>query len=612
MRSFRPRAPRRSSLRTHLSHALSALTLVVALGGCSTLYSRTIDRGDQAAALGRWDDAAVFYQRAADLEPDEREAKEKLKNARRHQAAERVKLGRAALANGKPRDALKPLSEATKLDPSSADAKQAFAEARAAVVAEAKKELQAGNLRQALLVAREVLALLPEDAEALDIEGQARTKLAEQAVAKAQEFEKAGNLTSAMMQYAEALVMRPDNSTARSRLPDLKQPVRDRVTFNVALGTFDGDTRADDLGSDVGPSDIARGIDATYLIRVSDKPPTKASYTLNGMRLGGQFRGYIYKRDSERSTRSCDYICGTELVANPEYGRAQADMNAKQLEYANAQSQEQMASQRIQPAENAANTARQNESSAQSARDAASMALSQCRSSSPDPNVCSALQAGLDQAEARYQQAQAERQRAEADLSDARSALSEASSRRSQAEMDSRSATDHFNGTPPQITVDKHCNHDYSVDTVSVRGDVELVLKGESLYDTTPVMNQTVNGHFDAHDETYRAERGFCVEIVNGDPLDLPAEGSVKKKVVESAVSHGQGAVINAYETYRKDYLTRARAAEADRKEADAADLYIRFLVTATKMGADEQDARSKVSGFVGVTPEAIDLALAR
>jgi hypothetical protein len=382
--------------------------------------------------------------------------------------------------------------------------------------------------------------------------------------------------------------------------------------YNIALLTFDGDNKADGLGSSVGSADIARGIDAKYLIRVSDKAPGKQPFTINGMRLGGQFRGYKFKRDHQKSTRTCDYVCGTELVANPEYGRAQAEMNARQLDFSNAQSQEQMASQRVPPAQNAANAARQNESNAQSARDSANSALSQCRSSSPDPNVCAPLQSAADQAEARYQQAVSERQRTEADLNDAQAALSDASARRSQAEADSRAATDHFNNTPPQISVDKHCNHDYGVDTVSVRGDVALVLNGESFYDTTPVLNETVNGHYDAHDETFKPERGFCAEIANGDPLDLPAEGAVKKLVVDSAISHAQGSVINAYERYRKDYLTKAHTAEADKKNDEAADFYVRFLLTATSMQTDEQAARSSVSGLVGVTPEAIDLALQR
>ncbi len=289
----------------------------LALAGCSTVYSRTIDQGDEAAALGKWDDAATYYQHAADIEPEEKEAQGKLKNAHKHQALERLRVGKAALANGHGREALKPLFEAQNLDPTNAEARQAFTEACAAVIAEARKELDAGNLRQSLLVVRDVLAIVPTNADALEVEGKARTKLAEESITKGQAFEKDGKNASALLEYAEALVMRPDNSTAIGKVTALRQDFQGRVTFNVALGKFDGDPQADNLGSSVGPEDIARGLSTTYLIRVTDKPPAKQAYTLAGMRLGGEFRGYKYRRDSQRSQRACDYICGTELVSNP-------------------------------------------------------------------------------------------------------------------------------------------------------------------------------------------------------------------------------------------------------------------------------------------------------
>ncbi|MFO0612269.1 MAG: hypothetical protein U0414_06765 [Polyangiaceae bacterium] len=604
------RNPRRSSF---FGLVLGA-ALAISVAGCSSLYSEAIDRGDVAAAAGNWDEAARHYQTAADLEPGEKEARDKLRNAKQHQAADRVKIAKNALAAGHPRDALRPAFDATQFDPSSADAKATFEQAHKGTLDEAQRELQAQNYRQALLVAREVLAILPADPGALDIEGQARTRIAEQAVQKGQALEKDGKLSQALLQYAEALVMRPDNGTAIGRVSDLKLQLRERVMFNVVLGTFDGDTAADNLGSNVGAQDLARGIDPRYLIRVGDKTPAKQSFTLQGMRLGGIFKGYKFQKQHSNSTRGCDYICGTELVVNPEYGRAQADLNAAQLELSNAQAAEQSAQARIPSLERAVDTAKQNESSARQARDSASSAYNSCASTAGQnaSQVCASMRAVLDQAEAQFHQAENERNRAEADLSEGRSQLSQAQSRRSSAESAEFGARSRFQNTPPQIEVDKHCTHNYNVDTVSERGDVALVLNGESLYDETPTLNETVNGHFDAVDETFKAEPGFCQEIAAGDPLNLPAEGAVKKKVVEDAVSHAQGSVLNAYERYRADYLTRARAAEGDQNGDEASENYIRFLFTATAIADAENQARTKISGLVGVTPEAIDLAMKR
>lgn len=605
---------RKLPTRSRFFGLLLGAALAFSVAGCSTLYSQAMDHGDVAAASGNWDEAAKYYQQAAELEPGEQEARDKLRSAKQHQAADRVKIAKNALAAGHPRDALRPAFDATQLDPSSADAKATFEQAHKGALDEAERELQAQNYRQALLVAREVLAILPADPRAIDVEGQARTKIAEQAVQKGQDLEKEGKLSQALMQYAEALVMRPDNSTAVSRIGDLKLQLRERVMFNIVLGTFDGDTAADNLGSNIGAGDIARGIDGAYLIRVSDKLPPKQAFTLQGMRLGGIFKGYKFQTLKSRSQRGCDYICGTEMVVNPEYGRAQADLNAAQLELSSAQSAEQSAQSRIPSLERAVDTAKQNESSARQARDSAESAFRSCESTAGQnaSQVCGSLRGVRDQAESQFQQAQNERSRAEADLSEGRSQLSQAQSRRSSAESAEFGARSRFQNTPPQIEVDKHCIHNYNVDTVTEQGDVALNLNGESLYDETPTLNETVNGHFDAVDETFKAEQGFCQEISGGDPLNLPAEGAVKKKVVDDAVSHAQGSIVNAYERYRTNYLTQARQAEGDQKNDDAADSYIRFLFTASKIGDPETQARSKVSGLVGVTPEAVDLALKR
>lgn len=605
---------RNLSMRSRFFGLLLGAALAFSVAGCSTLYSQAIDKGDIAAAAGNWDEAARYYQQAADLEPGEQEARDKLRNAKQRQAAERVKIAKASLAAGRPREALRPAFDATQLDPSSADAKATFEQAHKGTLDEAERELQAENLRQALLIAREVLAILPSDPRAIDVEGQARTKLAEQAVQKGQAHEKDGKLSQALMQYAEALVMRPDNSTALGRIGDLKLQMRERVMYNIVLGTFDGDTAADNLGSNIGAGDIARGIDGAYLIRVSDKLPVKQAFTLQGMRLGGIFKGYKFQTNKSRSQRGCDYICGTEWVVNPEYGRAQADLNAAQLELSSAQAAEQSAQARIPSLERAVDTAKQNESSARQARDSAESAFRSCESTAGQnaSQACASLRAVRDQADAQFSQAQNERSRAEADLSEGRSQLSQAQSRRSSAESAEFGARSRFQNTPPQIEVDKHCIHNYNVDTVTEQGDVALNLNGESLYDETPTLNETVNGHFDATDETFKAEQGFCQEIKAGDPLVLPAEGAVKKKVVEDAVSRAQGSIVGAYERYRASYLTQARQAEGDQKPDDAADHYIRFLLTAAAMGDPEAQARAKVSGLVGVTPEAVDLAIRR
>jgi hypothetical protein len=91
------------------------------------------------------------------------------------------------------------------------------------------------------------------------------------------------------------------------------------VTFYVALKNFDGDKTADELGSDVNAAAIGGGLDPTLPLRVVDKMPKPKAHTAQGMRLGGVFRGYNFGKKTTRSSQSCDYICGKELVPNPAY-----------------------------------------------------------------------------------------------------------------------------------------------------------------------------------------------------------------------------------------------------------------------------------------------------
>lgn len=575
--------------------------------GCSSLYSRSLDRGDQMAALGRWDEAALLYERAVRVEPEEAEARAKLHAAHQHQAHDRVVQGRALLTAGRPREALKPLVTAARIDPESTEAKTALEEARAAIVGQARKELDAGNTRQALLVAREVLALLPGDPDARAIEETARTRIADQAAALGQAFEKDGKLVPALVEYAEALVFRPENETANARFPELRIGLRAQVTFHVVLGSFDGDPKADDLGGNVGATDLARGLDPAYLIRFASSAPTPEGFTLNGMRLGGAFHDYGFAKQSSRTNRSCDYICGTDLVPNPEYGQAQADLNAREIDRSNAVAAALATGTFIPRLERSLDAARRDSVRAQRDVERARQTLGVCETSSKNPATeCAALRVERDQAQTRLVGAQDREQRLGSDLATAESERSRADENQAAAESASLTARARFNATPMQMTIDRHCNYNYGVDLFSEQGRLDLSLKGESLYERVSVLNESVTGRFVAEDETFPAEHGKCGILESGDPLDLAPESVVRRQTLDSAVLLAQGRIVTAFEKYRSDYLTRARAFEVDPKRDDAIDAYMRYLTTQIRVNDDGARAEASVSGLLGVTPDAV------
>lgn len=583
------------------------LPIALLVAGCSSLFSRSIDRGDELAALGRWDDAASQYERATRLDPEDADARAKLAEARRHQASERVARGEDLLAHGKPREALRPFLEATRLDPSSRPARDALERARALSVQEARRELDAGNTRQALLEAREILAVLPADPDAAQIDQRARTIIADEATARGQEFEKAGQLSAALVEYAEALVHRPEHGVANARFAAMKSAVAARVTYHVILGNFDGDPKADGLGGSVGAADLANGLDPKYLVRVSSSAPPSEGFQLNGMRLGGAFHDYSFKTSRASTARSCDFVCGTDVVANPEYGRAEADLREAELDRATAEVAANAASARVPPLERALHAAHDSTRRERRELDAARTALAQCESISRTPATdCAGQRAVRDHAQGEVDRAEADERRAESELSRATTDAASAESDRSSRVSAAMTARARFDGTPAQVSVDRHCNYAYDVDIVSERGAVELSLAGEGLYDEQPTLVDGVTGQFAAQDETFPPEGGKCALLERGDPLVLPPESDVRRRSLESAIALARGRVLAQFERYRADYLTRARAAEVDKKSDQAVESYVRYLVTATGPSEDGDRAIASVSSLLGVTPDAV------
>lgn len=561
---------------------LTVLSLVFALG-CGGAFKDAMERGDRQAAAGDWDGAAKAYEYAVRLDPEDEEAAAKLKHARREQASERVEKAQALLRTGRAREAMQPFHEAKKLDPSNQEAVRGYDQAKAKVLSDAEAAIAAGKLKEGFELARHVLLLEPDDEKARAIEAEAKTKIADAAVGRAKEHEQKGALALALVDYGEAVRYVPTHVEGTTRLDEVRKTLRTQVTFWVALGNFDGEKKADDLGADVNADVIARHIDPSLPLRVISKMPVDKdkSFKLQGMRLGGVFREYRFDRTSSRADRTCEYVCGKETKPNPAYPTAEAEMRTAQSALGAAEGRLSAAKAALPAAERTREAARVRSDAAKQELDRAEAELSQCRSSSGgQANACSSQEQRRDRAKTDADNARNDFDAADRAASDARREQSEAESDLSFKRMDAESKKRAFETTPTTIEVDKICPHRWSVETVHVGGSVECVLRGESLYDTSVVMTRSVNGKFGAEDQTFPAQPGLCSEVAKADPLRLPSEGDVKRQVVGSAVAATSKEIVRTFNDYRKSYLDRAKQAEADGKLDEATDLYVRFLLT--------------------------------
>jgi tetratricopeptide (TPR) repeat protein len=596
-------------------HTLVAIVSFL-LMSCRTAFGDAMQRGDELAALGRWDEAAMAYERAASLDPGDEEAQLKLGNARRKQAEARTRRGEELLAAGRPRDALVPLSEAVQLDPSSRRAAEGLARAKEEVLALAEQGFARSEFKAAFELARAVLLVDPRHTRALEIESRARAEVTKAAVLRGEAHEKAGRLPAALVDYGEALEFVPDHRAASEAADRVRARLREQITFIVALKNFDGDPSANDLGADVDAAVLARGIDARIPLRIVDRlDAKKVDYTRQGMRLGGLFQSFHHDRSRSQSSRSCDYVCGKEWVENPDYATAEAEMRTSQSRLSAAEGRLAAAKSAIAPAEQQKTAAETRKQQRQADADRAEQDLSRCRSSSAgQANACDAEQQRRDRAAEDERLAEQEHRAAETALSSARSELSSAESDASSARFDADSKKRAFQSTPPKVERDKICLHTYPVETVVVTGEVSVMLRGESLYSEDVLLNRGVTGRVVRSDETFPPQPGRCAEVAGGDPLLVPSEVETKKLVRAAAIVETQKELLLTFEKYRLDYLTRGDAALVDEKRDDAVDQLGRYLASAPSAPGEGESAAegavAKIAGAASVSERAVRIGL--
>lgn len=593
--------------------ARSAVAILLFCLACNTAFRDAMRRGDDLAATGQWDAAALAYEEAVSLDPDDPDAQLALAGARRQQSKLRVARGYALLQAGDAKGALGPFSEATRLDPANGRAHEGLATAKQAVVAQAEVALAEGRFKASYELSRAVLLVDPAHAGARQVEATAKEKIAEAAFARGSAAEKAGAWALALVDYGEALQFKPSHADASSRSLALRKQLREEVTYYVALKNFDGDKAADDLGSDVNAAALGGGLDPNLPLRVVDKMPKPKSFTAQGMRLGGVFRGYNYGKKTTRSSQSCDYICGKELVPNPAYASAEADMRTSQSALATAEGRLAAAKANIGPAERARDTAKTSLDQKRTEADRAEQDYQKCKSAAgSQPGACASEEQRKQRAAQDEKLAEEEAKRTETALSNAKTELSEAESDLSSKKSDASFKKSHFEQTPAKIEVDKHCLHTYAVDTVVVSGEVECLLSGEGLYSTESVLNRSVTGRVTRSDQTFPAQAGVCAEVKNGDPLVIPGEGEVKKLVVASAVGRAQEEILSTFAKYQQGYVEKARALTADGKPDESTDAYVRYLFTLP--AADDApltgEALSKVAEQRSVDDAAVRIAV--
>lgn len=608
---------RMATLRTNVGRWRGLVVMLALCVGCSSAFARAVEAGDSFALRGDWDAAAFHYERAARLDPEDEEATAKLREARSHQIELRIAMAEASLNDGHPELALAPLAEALKWQPSHPRASALYKEVRDKTMALANTELDKANAREALRLAELVVASNAKDGDAIAFAGKARKALAEQHRVRAVAERDKGNVEVGRVHACEARRLDATDAPTVALSDELARAATFRATYHVLLKNFDGDPKADDLGGSVGPSDLGRGFDGRYLVDFTDKPLPSKDKTLLGVRLGGEFRNYRYIRDKSILTHACRYVCGTDRIHNEAYDRAQTDLATAERDLDRSRRDRERA-ERVEREQQANADASSSRIAAASAvvREA-DRALSACRSIQAPPPApppdCSVLEAARSEAERAENEARSNAVNAERARDQARN---EAERLRG-VERNARATVDRSRqtalSTPKEISVDRTCDFPYTTERVDVRSEIELVLRGEALFESTAAITESVNGRLTASDESRPAIHGRCAELEQADPLTLPSDGNARVAVVDGALNGAQQRIIAAYERERANLLVSAEKFHSSGEKDAALGVLVRYeLMRPDAKGPERKTSLTRIANASGTTEEAAKCSVTR
>jgi tetratricopeptide (TPR) repeat protein len=553
----------------------AALALALSTSGCAVAYKRALERGDALAQAGDWDAAAASYEQASRLEPDRDEARSRLRGARRRQAARRVSTSRALLEQGKLAEAVIVASEAARLDPQSQEVRQAYVDARGRALAKAEALLAEDKPQDGLALTGVVRRCDPNDRQAYEIEGRLLDRIAARAYDRGLAFSEGKKKGNALLALREAQGARPGYRDAAARAEAIQRELEAEIRFYLVIARADGPPQS---GVDARvEADLLRWKpDAHYrLIAVSARQPSPGA---QGVRITPKIGPIAPGHEMQTLARSCDYVCGTDRVQNPDY-----DVASRKV--AEAEARARAADGEIKRAKRVVAKARRERDEQNRVHDGAEAALRRARAErdgcifTKALTDCKPLEDQLAEAQRAHDAANSRLDELQVALRNAEQELSSAEFKKDNAQRDWQRSLGWLKTTPTTMAVDRVCTHNYGVSVHTFTASVSLALRAHVLGEPKPVDLPPTTHAARSIDEAFPPESGRCAAVAAGDPLTAPAlpavEAALSARVVEEIQSH-VGAWYSGYvDTYKTDYET----AKATGRVEDANEAYVRYLL---------------------------------
>lgn len=551
-----------------MASLLRNLTLSLALlglpGACVSPYTSALSRGDALAEQNRWAEAQRAFQQALDQQPNSEEARTRLRVARWNHARTIAEQALLALEQRQTLRALRLARQAIDIDAAVPEAQNAFDQSSKAAIAEVEQLAQQRPV-EALDLVLAVRKEIPENPRARDLEASLRERVAGLRYAEGETAVGRKLLGQALLSFSEAERVRPGFRDALGRAEALHQRLADELRFHLVVAP------------PATPSPLSLGLSqrvrawapsaTTPLLTISEAPPPGASGARVSLDLGEVTRDQRVRSES----RSCSYVCGIDRVPNPAHQAATLRVRDAERRLRDAEAEETRERQALQQARSAEETAAAEARSSDDLVERARKELARCEQGPKKPTRRADCEREGRQLRKAQEQAAQRRGAAEAARSGrgrAEGALREATERVKRDRRDWERQVSVLAATPALLEQERRCGHTFGVEIHRVSARVTQQWRVEALGSArvaAPGPKELVEV---GEDETFAAERGRCPQLVAGDPLSLPANEEMDRRLLERAEREVRGQVEGWYRgQIQKFEEAQTRMASAGRPE---------------------------------------------
>ncbi|MBT8491706.1 MAG: hypothetical protein KJO07_01490, partial [Deltaproteobacteria bacterium] len=356
------------------------------------------------------------------------------------------------------------------------------------------------------------------------------------------------------------------------------------LRFWVVIGELGGPGKNAKVARAVDPRLLKAAFDERLLVRIAQSRPKQGQPS--GVELSGVFGGYAHRVGRRAIQKSCDYVCGTEYQPNPEIDRLRGSLARLDSKVSDHDQRISRLERKLYDEQKELSREQADADKKRAELDKAREKLAECRAEKSgddsSSSSCWSEESSVNSKKSWYESAQRDVESARRDVERANDNLRREKDSRADAQKSRAEANQRLLREPKQISVDKICPFNYSVQAHERRSQVMLKLSMTRLVDNSVILrDEQFSYRSKARDTSHRAHPGRCREVARPDPLNLPDEGQLRADLAKQVIVDLRKKVLTSYDSYRSGFLAAARRSETSGLTEEATESYVRYILTA-------------------------------